>query len=318
METAEAYLKRGMELCSQAGLSGVSTGYAIRSRLRQARGDLKGALDENLLGQAYQAGVDPAGVARQILIRLAMGDPDEAARLARPWMNMLGAEPVTARLPLLVIEDIKAIIIRVFLAQGELERALSLLDDLQVTAESGKRFGRLIEVHLLKALAYQKQNRDLSITPAALECFEHALDLAEPEGYILLFLEEGPAVIQLLNAVTNHPAAPGQLKKYARKLLDAFPGNGKPAATPTTAATPVAAATQPVEVVALEQMIEPLSKRELEILSLICEGCSNQDIAGRLALSLHTVKKHISNIFTKLGVNSRTQAVARARWLKLL
>jgi LuxR family maltose regulon positive regulatory protein len=65
-------------------------------------------------------------------------------------------------------------------------------------------------------------------------------------------------------------------------------------------------------------MIEPLSKRELEILRLIGEGCSNQEIAKRLAITLHTVKKHGNNIFTKLGVNSRTQAVARARDRKLL
>jgi ATP/maltotriose-dependent transcriptional regulator MalT len=59
--------------------------------------------------------------------------------------------------------------------------------------------------------------------------------------------------------------------------------------------------------------VEPLSKRELEVLHLIGEGCSNQEIAERLVLSIHTVKKHINNVFIKLGVNSRTQAVARGR-----
>ena len=65
-------------------------------------------------------------------------------------------------------------------------------------------------------------------------------------------------------------------------------------------------------------LVEPLTKRELEILHLVADGCSNQEIAGRLVLSLHTVKRHISNIFAKLGVNSRTQALARARQLRLL
>jgi LuxR family maltose regulon positive regulatory protein len=73
-----------------------------------------------------------------------------------------------------------------------------------------------------------------------------------------------------------------------------------------------------VEGAAAEQLIEPLSQRELEILRLIAEGCSNQEIAVRLVITLHTVKKHSSNIFTKLGVNSRTQALARARQLGLL
>jgi LuxR family transcriptional regulator, maltose regulon positive regulatory protein len=73
-----------------------------------------------------------------------------------------------------------------------------------------------------------------------------------------------------------------------------------------------------VQLAAEEQLVEPLSPRELEILRLIAEGCSNQEIASRLVITLHTVKKHSSNIFTKLGVNRRTQALARARQLGLL
>ncbi len=323
LETAEDYLKRGMELCSQGGLDGIFLGYTIKSRLRQAKGDLAGALEDiQLLEQASHKWGDAALPARQIQIRLAMGDGDGVSRWAGPLMDLLSGEPATARLPLLVLENVETILIRVFLAQGEIERAMQLLDELQATAEPGGRFGRLIEVHLLRALALQKQNRG-NLSPAALECFKHSLDLAEPEGYILLFLEEGPAVIPLLNAVAagelhrNRPAvpaaaAPERLKKYARKLLAAFPRENKPVAPPVSAAPPVA------EAAPSEEMVEPLSKRELEILRLICEGCSNQEIAGRLVITLHTVKKHSSNIFAKLGVNSRTQAVAQARQLRLL
>ena len=132
-----------------------------------------------------------------------------------------------------------------------------------------------------------------------------ALELAEPEGCILSFVEEGPAIIPLLQAVAAQATTPDRLKTYARELLAAFPAADRAAVSP---APPVAG----------DQLIEPLSKRELEILQLIGEGCSNQEIADRLVITLHTVKKHSSNIFAKLGVTSRTQAVARARQLQLL
>ena len=132
-----------------------------------------------------------------------------------------------------------------------------------------------------------------------------ALELAEPEGGILIFVEEGEAIRSLLHAVADRAATPDRLKQYARELLAAFPAPDRAVATSQTPA-------------ASEQLIEPLSKRELEILQLIGEGCSNQEIAIRLVITLHTVKKHSSNIFTKLGVTSRTQAVARARLLKLM
>ncbi len=64
--------------------------------------------------------------------------------------------------------------------------------------------------------------------------------------------------------------------------------------------------------------IEPLSERELEVLELIAEGLTNQEIATRLFLTLNTVKAHTRNIYSKLGVNSRIQAVARARDLGIL
>ncbi|HTP10038.1 MAG TPA: response regulator transcription factor, partial [Anaerolineae bacterium] len=133
-----------------------------------------------------------------------------------------------------------------------------------------------------------------------------ALELAdEPEGSVMLFVEEGSAIKPLLQVVADRAATPERLKQYARKLLAAFPVSDR-------------ALTSPVPPVSGEQLIEPLSKRELEILQLIGDGYSNLEIADRLVITLHTVKKHSSNIFTKLGVTSRTQAVARARQLGLL
>ena len=93
---------------------------------------------------------------------------------------------------------------------------------------------------------------------------------------------------------------------YVRQLLAAFPAAGS---EPTLSS-------KPPEVEA--GLVEPLSEREIEVLQLIAEGLTNQEAANRLYLSLHTVKAHARNIYGKLGVKNRTQAVAKARALGIL
>lgn len=304
LETAENYLKQGMELCRQGGLDAIFLGRILMSRLRQAKGDLEGALKEiQLPKQAFQRADDFSIAVRQIQIRLAEGDIDGASRWAAPFMEMISNATTAMRPPLLLFESIEAIVVRVFLALGETEKALELLDKLQATAEPGGRVGYLIEIYLLRALVYQKQDPG-SIPPQALECFEHALELAEPEDYILLFLEAGQTVIPLLNAVANHQVVSDRLRGYARKLLGAFRGSGKLAAHRSHVKTAT--------------LIESLTPREMEVLQLIAAGASNQMIADKLVITVRTVKKHTNNIFGKLNASSRTQAVACARQLGLL
>jgi LuxR family maltose regulon positive regulatory protein len=102
----------------------------------------------------------------------------------------------------------------------------------------------------------------------------------------------------------DHQTAPGRIKKYARKLLNAFEESGKPSAL----RSPVESAT----------LVEQLTPRETEVLQLLATGDSNQAIADKLFITERTVKKHTSNIYGKLNVDSRTQAVARAREIGLL
>lgn len=166
--------------------------------------------------------------------------------------------------------------------------------------------GQYLPIVLVALLLRARMQAALGHEPASLADTLKALELAdEPEGSLMLFVEEGEAIKPLLQAVIERAATPDRLKTQARKLLAAFP-------VPDRSPTP------PLPPVSGEQLIEPLSRRELEILHLIGAGCSNQEIADRLVITLHTVKKHSSNIFTKLGVTSRTQAVARARQLGLL
>ncbi len=303
LDAAENYLERGMDLCHQGGLDGIFIAKVRMSRLRQAKGDLTGALEEIQIPQQIQR-VDSFNlVTRQIQIALAEEDVDHAKRLAAPLAELLDRDPDSIQMPLLFFENLEAIIARVYLAQGEIGKALRLLDRLQATAEPGERLGRMIEVHLLKALAYQKQDSG-SPTPEAIENIEHALELGESGGYVLLFLEEGPGVIPLLNDVIKRQTTPNQLKKYARKLLTAFNRTAKP--------------TEPQLSREAASLVEQLTPREMEVLELLAAGDSNQTIAEKLVITVRTVKKHTSNIYGKLNVDSRIQAVALGRQLGLL
>ena len=129
-----------------------------------------------------------------------------------------------------------------------------------------------------------------------------ALSLGEPEGYIRTFADRGPPMARLLYKAATRGIAPD----YARRLLATFP-----IAEPEQTDPSKTQASKP-------ELVEPLSERELEVLQLIAEGLTNQEIASRLFLSLNTVKVHTRNIYGKLGAHSRTQAVARARALGVL
>ena len=130
----------------------------------------------------------------------------------------------------------------------------------------------------------------------ALTVLEQALTLAQPEGYMRVFLDEGAPMAKLLRHAGSHGIAP----KYVAKLLSEF--EQLSGVTPT----------------AKQPLIEPLSERELEVLQLITDGLSNYQIAEKLVVSVGTVKAHTSSIYRKLDVNSRTQATARAKALGLL
>jgi LuxR family maltose regulon positive regulatory protein len=201
---------------------------------------------------------------------------------------------------------------RVLIAQADYERALGLLERLQATASASGRVGSVIEILGLQAVALDALRNE----PAALAALERALRLAEPEGFVRTFVNAGPRMAVLLRQVL----ARGSTRAYAEHLLSAFApvdtqsgtADGQvPRAGPTRGAAPAPGA-------AVTPSLEPVTERELQVLRLLAAGASNAEVARELIVEQSTVKTHLIHLYGKLGVHSRTQAVARARALQLL
>ncbi|NTU83767.1 MAG: helix-turn-helix transcriptional regulator [Chloroflexales bacterium] len=320
--TAEGLLRTGMERAlgewtTNATLLG--QGVIALARLQQAVGDPAGA-DATLerfaaLGQEHA--FDPLVLARAAALRaqlaLGRGALDMAERWARASGLGIDDEPAFLR------EAEYLALARVLIARGrtsvpeQIPAALQLLERLRAAAEAGERTGSIIEILSLQALALQAGGD----APAARDALARALALAEPEGYVRLFVDEGSPMAALLETyATMHAGDGAPHQHYANRLLAAFdapPMHAAERMQPATSATALSPAA-----LGLAPLVEPLSARELEILRLIAGGHSNQAIADALIIALGTVKKHINNIYGKLAVQSRTQALARARQLGLL
>jgi LuxR family maltose regulon positive regulatory protein len=193
---------------------------------------------------------------------------------------------------------------RVLIATGKNDRepgslvvATRLLGRLLQEAETGGRLGSVIQILLLQALAYQTQDKlsDSLIT------LERALFLAEPEGYIRIFVDEGETMRSLIEKLSHKRDQP--LSGYVDKLLAAF--------------TELVDVEKSVSIQKKTDMLDPLSERELEVLKLLRSELSGPEIAQQLIVSLNTFRTHTKNIFTKLGVNNRRAAVSRGEELDL-
>jgi LuxR family transcriptional regulator, maltose regulon positive regulatory protein len=275
---------------------------AAMARIREAQGDLDGALD--LLDQAerlYEANFSPNVrpiATRKVRLWVAQGRLNEALGWTRE-------QRLSVEIELNYLHEFDHITLaRVLLARhlsdhsdGSISEVMGLLERLLKATEERGGKGSVIEILVLQAITHHA----LGDLPAALMPLRRALAMAEPEGYVRMFLDEGSSMMQLLHEASAREIMPG----YSDKLLAAFEAGkrdseGKPALPPAGS------------------LIEPLSQRELEILKLIAQGLSNREIGERLFLALDTVKGHNRKIFDKLQVQSRTEAIARARELGLL
>ena len=221
---------------------------------------------------------------------IAQGDLERAARLVQQRGISVDNMPEENEIRYLQT-PLYLTLLRLHQACGDYDITLALSERLLQMLDETKPTRWVIEILVLRALAYQEK-KDLA---QALAVLKKALLLSQPDGYVRIFLDEGEPMAKLLYQARSHQVETG----YVAELLSAL---GHAYGSPLPPA---------------ELLIEPLTTRELEVLKLIEAGCSNQEIAARLVISMPTVKRHISNIYTKLGAGSRTQAIARGKELKL-
>ncbi|HAJ37921.1 MAG TPA: LuxR family transcriptional regulator [Chloroflexi bacterium] len=258
------------------------------ARLMLARGEVAAAwvqlvATEQAAQRPHLLRMAPEIAAAQVDVLLRQGRLDAAGELAQRYA-----------LPFYLA--------RVDLAKGEATAALAQLDALRADAEAKGWQDEVLRATVLQALAHQA----LGETEPALQRLAEALALAEPGGFIRLFVDEGASMAQLL----TRAAARGIMPVYVDKLLAAFAAQSVVGHAAGGAVLPLAPHPSP--------LLEPLSQRELEVLQLIADGLSNHEIGARLHLALDTVKGHNRRIFEKLQVQRRTEAVAKARALGLL
>lgn len=282
----EAYLQQGLGLCQQLSqMEFVLLGQQTLARLHQALGKDEKALAT--VQAARQMALESRSYREKNMLAAAEADlylrqGDLAA--AEHWAQEAAPQFADPSAPMR--EQAHLTYSRLLLAQDHPQEALRGLADLAQWARDGGRYGCLIPIHLLQALAHSALGHE----ERTRHHLGEALHLAAPEGYRQVFLDEGTTLLAHLPRVrAKAPDFVDQLLHEVTTSHDALPG-----------------------------LVDPFSQRELEILALTAAGYSNQEIAEQLVIALSTVKWYLNGIYNKLNVHSRTQAIARAQALGLL
>jgi LuxR family maltose regulon positive regulatory protein len=308
LDTAHEHAVTGIRYSQRFGVySLLVSGYVALMRILQAQGDVEGALgalrdaERTMQTHHVRLATRIEFTTSRVVQWLAAGDVEMASHCAQAFGSSAELEQIA--------------LARLRLAQGRVADAQQLLERQRVLAEAGGRTGRSIEILSLQALALDAQDR----SDEAGVALSQALSLARPEAYVRVFLDPGRPMAELLvrlvaggTATKTDAAAIAPIAgDYVRDLLDAFqrergPGRSRVAEGDSLLPSPA------------DALVDPLTERELEVLRLLAEGLSNKEIAGRLVVAPSTVKQHLKNIYGKLDVHSRTQAVARGQELALL
>ena len=296
LDAAADFLGRGIEIVRRGGsLEFEVGGYSALAFIKQAQGDASAA--RAALQRAAQLLENPDispstrlyNLASQVAVALGQGDLDAASRVVERFPRLEEAGSFPDYLLLMLARA------RVLLAQGQQAAAAEHLAALHGMASHAGWQSIATQARALQALAAPTSEQ-------ALAYVTEALTRAEPENYVRTFVDAGEPMVTLLEEMAEQGIAAG----YARRLLTAFSareygGIGKPLPHSQTPA-----------------LIESLSDRELDVLRLLADGQTNQEIARALCVSVNTVKTHLKNVYGKLGVSNRRKATASAREFGLI
>jgi len=295
LDEAEGHYSKALELARQGNeMLTVMNGYVLLAWLYQIRGNTEKA--DELLSQAqslalksYTADIEGYFESWKARFALTRGDMDAAARWADEQRESLTSSET---LFYTYAYGLLSTFFKVCIATGKLDGILPALENAKRNMETQGQTGWLIDILAIESLVLDTTGN----TEKALAVLEQALKLAEPHSFIRLFVDQGEPMAKLLRLAASR----GIHATYVNKLRSAMHSQEQE---------------QPDK---QSPLVDPLSQRELEVLELLDAGKSNQQIADELILSIGTVKKHVYNIYSKLGVERRTQAISRSRELGLI
>jgi LuxR family maltose regulon positive regulatory protein len=291
LDEALCLARQGLALAQQWGHGEfVISGHIDLAEVLLAQGDGEGALTSMARARELRGEIAWPTWLDALEVKLQAGVGDTEALVA--WTHDF---EIRTRTPELHLQHtaLYLALARAYLVEERADEALDVLQRIWEVVSSTEVLARKLETQVLSALAYAAVRRP----GAAREALEEALALAEPEEYVRIFLDEGPAIVELLQAIPLHSPWRG----YARHLLAEY------ARTDATK--------YPTQLV---EMVEPLSARELEVLQLLATSMDSRAMAEQLTIAVSTLRTHVRNIYAKLGVNRRLEAVARAKELGLL
>ena len=304
VEEALVHARQGVDLFEAWGWAdGLVFGYEHLARALQASGDLEGAAEAIAKGRRIASQVSPWLASHVATYQVSIWLAQNKLELAERWAAEEGLDPGD-EITYLSAEWYIALG-RILLARGQrrdgidptgdLEQGVEVLDRVLHVVRRAGAIGHVIELLVDLAVAHQVRGDKVR----AKESLTRALVIAEPEGYVRTFT--GTPLRDRLSEIAT--GEQGTAAAYARRLLGI--------SAPQEVVSAPATSTQ-------DELVEPLSKRELEVLRLLNTYMTGTEIAGQLFISVHTVHSHIKNIYAKLNVHTRAEAVQRAEELGLI